>query len=239
MCASEGTPTKPIEIVLDEYHFGCVGPEKTSYYKLSVPFRADIYIEVTDHLGDAELFLFGEDATYNNWLSSSQGYEMNVESYFTPSGATLYFTVVDYADNALQSEASQGEQYTVYAYPDYLLNSTGIFISGEIYEQAISLETGKSSAFVLGPDALEYFKTTASEAGTLVIKAEGLPQDTELKWVDADGQYSAVSITSEEDMGVIEISDVGVDTTCFFYVVGAPDTQGSEFTMSVAYKLKI
>ena len=231
VCASEGTPAAPIEIILEEHHAGCVGPEGTSYYRLSVPFRADIYIEVTDHLGDAETFLFEEDATYSEWLSASQGNTMNVENYFVPSGTTLYFTVVDYKD-----EYSVGEQYTVYAYADYLLNSTGIFMNGEIYTLAQSIEPGELYTHTFSKAALEYFKITAKKSGTLIVKTGALPQEAELKWADADGQYSAVSIENDGDVWLMEISDISSGTVCFFYVVGALTVSGEEFTMSATYE---
>lgn len=229
--SSEGSIAKPVEIALGEEYSGGVGSEGTSYYRLAVPFRADIYIEVIGHLGDAELFLFGQDSTFSGWLSASQGSTMNVESYFTPSGTDIFFSVVDYED-----EYAVGEQYTIYAYPEYVLDSIGVLIRGEIFQQAQALEPGDSRAFTFGEEALEYFKVTAGEGGTLQVKAEPLPQGAQLGWADANGQYGAVSIESTQEGWMMEIADVGSETICFFYVVGPPAASGRDFALSVSKK---
>ncbi len=134
---AEGNPETPVEIVLGEPYFGSVGPEGASYYSITVERQGDLYIEVSDHSGDAELIYYGKDALFEDWTTSSQGATMNVEDYLVEAGATVYFAIVDHAD-----EYSDGEGYTISARQEFILDSTGILMKGDIYTQAAELAGG-------------------------------------------------------------------------------------------------
>ncbi len=51
----------------------------------------------------------------------------------------------------------------MYAYPDHVLDSTGILIGGEICERAQSLEPGETRAFTFGAEVVECSKIATQE----------------------------------------------------------------------------
>ena len=108
-------------------------------------------------------------------------------------------------------------------------------INGEIYKQAQSLEPEETYTFSFDASVLEYFKTTAAKAGTLVLTFEMLPEDAEVRWADADGRFSSVSIETEFGIWILEAAGVEQGAVCYFYAVGSPSASGKEFTISVEY----
>jgi len=213
---SEGSPDNPVELTMGEPYYGTVGAEETSFYKVDVKKRADIYIEAYDLLGYAELIYYGRDSSFQDWRSSSEGGALNIEDYFVKPRTTLYFAIGDYAD-----EYSNGESYTITVTDDYLLSRTGIMMRGEIYDQAIELKTGHIYSQTLNREALNYYQATAKRGPNLRITVKGLPLHAELFWFDTrNSSYENAYTSYKNGAKVIEVMGVKPNTECFFYIVG-------------------
>ena len=229
---SEGSPGQPVEVFIGEPHYGAVGPEGTSYYALTVDRQSDISIEVSDFAGDAELYYYAEDPTFENWVTASQGSSMNVEDYLVPAGTTVYFSVVDYSD-----EYGEGESYTIAVSQSFVLDRTGIMMRGNIYEEARALESGRSYTESLERDGLNYYKVVVKAGGTLNIQATGLSDDAALSWFDTEGgSYGSASSSWDENGQRLEIDGLEPGTVCYFYISGDTERIGAQerFHLTVA-----
>ncbi len=228
----EGIPEAPVEIVLDEPYFGSVGLEGSSYYSITVERQGDLYIEVSDHSGDAELIYYGKDALFKDWTTSSQGATMNVEDYLVEAGSTVYFTIVDHAD-----EYSYGEVYTISARQEFILDSIGILMKGDIYTQAAELSAGESLIAGLEKDGLNYYKVVVRQGPNLKIVVSGLPDYAALSWFDAvNGTFSGAVSRWDGDQRLLEIQEVTPGTVCYFYISGDARAAGPDdrFEISVS-----
>jgi hypothetical protein len=229
MLESEGSPDRPVELSVGEPHYGGVGPEGTSYYSLTADRQSDIYIEVSELTGDAELFYYGQDATFQDWTTSSQGATMNIEDYLVPAGTSLYFSVEDYAD-----EYGQGESYTINADQSFILDRTGIMMRGDIYEQARALRSGQSQMDFLKPDGLNYYKVTVTSGHTLMIQATGLSEYAALSWFDTEnGSYSSAHTSSDGRGQRLEVSGLEPGTVCYFYISGDIEMLGAQSRIQI------
>ncbi len=228
---SEGSPDDPVELTIGSPHYGSVGHGETSYYHLRASKRGDIFVEVTELKGSADLVYYGADSTYRDWLVSSEGNSPNVESYFVEAGTDLYFSVAD-----IEDEFSVGESYTIDIRQNYILDTTGILIKGEIYDRAVELESGGSHSLTLGAEGLAYYKTTVRRRSNLKILAEGLSPFADLIWFDAqNGSYSEASGERFENGIEWTIRNVTAGTVCYYYISGDPEAvdPNSVFTLTV------
>jgi len=227
---AEGSPGEPVLLLPGDYHRGSVSPEGTSYYRIDVERRADISVEVSDLAGDAELFYYAEDASYTDWVSASSGWTLDFQHYYADPGTSIYFSVVDYAD-----DAGAGESYSIQVLEDPLLASTGIMLRGDIYEQAVELSSGGRYRKSLGRDALAYYKTTVKAGPALRIEAENLPQGTALVWFDTlEGSYTSGMTEQGENRSTLTVRGLAAGTVCLYYVVGDPAAAaGASFNLSL------
>jgi hypothetical protein len=211
---SEGSPEDPVFLHLEEPHYGSVGPQETSYYAVTIKRRGDMYVQVVEHQGDAELFYHGSSG-FSDWRSSSQGYTMDIEDYFVEPGTTLYFSVVDYPEGL-----APGEQYTITVSQSYILHPTGIMIRGDIYTQAKGLSAGANSREKLNK-GLNYYRVRVLKGPNLLIRAQDLSDHAELIWFGTEGgEYSAASTTRQGNTRRLEISGLTAGTDCYFYISG-------------------
>jgi hypothetical protein len=221
---SEGSPDRPVELFVGQPHYGGVGPEDASYYALTVDRQSDITIEVSELAGDAELYYYAEDPTFENWVTSSQGSSLNVEDYLVPAGTTLYFSVVDYSD-----EYGEGELYTITVGQSFVLDRTGIMMRGNIRGEARALESGRSYTESLERDGLNCYEVLVRSGGTLMIEAVGLSEEAALSWFDAEGgTYSGASSSWEAGVQRLEIDGLQPGTRCFFYISGDTGSIGPQ-----------
>jgi hypothetical protein len=210
---AEGAPQRPIVLEAGEPHEGTVAAGDASYYVFTVPDRSDVVVTVEGHGGDCELFYYERDATFEDWVTASQGSSLNVEDYFVDGGVTLYFALRDYRDEG-EDEAA----YVIRATVSYLLDSLGVTMRGEIYDQARMLESGGSYETTLGSDGLRYFRTEVKAGPTLRIRAE-LPEGAALVWADSrSGNYSGAAGLREGSSAEVTMEDVDAGTECFFYL---------------------
>ena len=224
-----GTPELPVDIRASEYYQGTVGSGGTSYYRYTTESRADVYIEIPDAEGELELVYYGADGSYENWLTASQGSEMNVEDYFVDSGAVLHFTVVD------RSEGGGGGSFTIHVAEEYLLAPLGIMMRGDIFTDAVPLDSPSSSIHRIGSEALSYFSVQVVDGPSVHIRIGDLPDYAALNWVDTDGgSYGSAETYGEADGSQhILVSGVGPDTVCLFYVVASQDRADPEYSFTV------
>lgn len=215
---SEGGATDPLILVAGEFHSGTVGSGERSFYGVYVPKRSDIEIMVSEVQGRAELYYYGTDSLFENWITSaSGGATLDVQDYFIEPGTWIYFAVEDIFDENLP-----GQSYFIEIIPTYELDSIGILISGEIYELAQELATGQNSTVQISEDNLLYLKAKMRGNGTLKITAK-LPGDLSLKWFDTQGgSYSSGSEYRDADSSGLEVMGLSEDTVCYFYIVGEP-----------------
>ncbi|GAG13300.1 unnamed protein product, partial [marine sediment metagenome] len=193
-----------------------VGPERTSYYSVTADRQSDIFIEVSDLAGDAELYYYGQDGTYQDWITASQGSTLDVQDYLVTGGTTLYFSIIDYRD-----EYGEGEGYTINVYQQFILDSTGIMIRGDIYTEAQELVSGRSYRESLKPEGLNYYTVTMSAGSTLTVQVDGLSQYAALSWFDVqEGSYSGAYSSSDETAQRLEVSGLSPGMVCYFYISG-------------------
>jgi hypothetical protein len=218
---SEGSSFEPVKIKIGEPYTGTVGPLGTSYYQVTVERRADIYIEVTELTGEAGLFYYGRDLTFEEWRTISDELPIMVEDYFVEPGTTLYFTIVDFEDHFSEDEYSLGENYVINITEDYILSKTGILMQGEYYYQAFELKPDRPYFQTLDNDGINYYRTTVLKGPNLRISAFNLPQKADLLWLDAqNGTYSRVYSTRENGIKQMNVYGLTEGTLCFFYIVG-------------------
>ncbi len=220
---SEGSPEDPVELAVGELYYGSVGPESISYYKINVRKRSDIFVEVSDFPGFAELYDYGTDSTYQDWLSGSSGSTMDLQAYFTEPGTTLYFTIED-----IEDEYAVGETYTIFVSQSFILDSTGILIRGEIYKEAVALESGNSYLESLGADGLNYYKTTIQKGPHLMVSVENLLPSAGLCWFEAqNGSYTSAGVWVKQDgVPIMEVKGLSPGTICYYYIAGNTDPEG-------------
>jgi hypothetical protein len=229
---SEGSPGQPVEVLIGEPYDGSVGPEGTSYYSLTVDQQSDVLIEVSDFAGEAELYSYGEDSMFEDWVSASQGSTMSAEDYLVPAGTTVYFSVADYAD-----DYGEGERYTITASQSFILDKTGVMMRGDIYREARALESGRSYTESLGRDGLNYYKVTMKSGDVLSVQATGLSEYAGLSWFDVEGgSYSSASSSGDASGQRLEVSGLQPGAVCYFYVSGDVELVGPEerFRLTIA-----
>ena len=210
---SEGSPSEPEVLAIDEPYTGWVAPGGTSYYQVTAQRRADVYISVEVLEGSAELHFYGADPTFYNQRSSSSGGELFAEEYFVEPGVDLFFTVAN-------PSGDEGNRLMISLTQDVFLSPLGIALRGEIYYRAKELKPGRSYEETLNIHGLNYYVTKVSRGRRLEIIASNLPSSVELVWFDAaEGVYSGVYTIRENDVGSIEITGAAPGTLCYFYIV--------------------
>lgn len=210
---SDGSSQSPILLYPEEIYYGSVGDGEISYYKFNVDRRSDLFIEVEGLEGEAELIYYGEDSKYYDWTVSSQGSSLNIEDYMADGGETVYFSVNDIAD-----EYSIGEYYSINVYQSYILDSIGIMMKGDIYNNAVELASGRNHSLSVGYDGLDYYKTTVKKGSTLLISVLNEPDFGSLIWFDTkNGSYSGVSSEWGSGNRTITINGLEPGTVCYYY----------------------
>lgn len=210
---SEGSIDSPVIIYPYEEYFGSVSDEGISYYKFKNTKRADLFIEVYGLEGSAELVYFGNNSTFDNWTTSSEGNSLNIEDYMVLSGETVYFSVNDKVD-----EYSVGEHYTIYIDQNPILDPIGIMMKGDIFNSALELESGNSYSLTAGSEGLDYYKTTVKKGSTLIIEISNEPDFGSLIWFDTkNGSYSGMYSEWNQDSKTIKIEGLEPGTVCYYY----------------------
>lgn len=210
---SEGSSESPIRINPDEIHLGSVGDGGISYYKFEVDRRSDLVIEVEGLEGEAELFYYGEDSNYYDWTVSSHGSFLNIEDYMIDGGGTAYFTINDIPD-----EYSIGEHYNINIYQSYILDSIGIMMKGDIYDNAVELVSGKKHSLSIDSEGLDYYKTTVKKGPTLRISVPDEPDFGSLLWFDTkNASYSGMHSEWGSGTKTIVIEGLKPGAECYYY----------------------
>jgi len=225
---SEGSPSEPKVLAIDEPYTGWVASGGTSYYQVTVNRRADVYISVEVLDGDAELHFYGADPTFYNKRSSSMGAELFAEEYFVETGVDLFFTVSN-------PSRHEGSRLMISIAQDVFLSPLGIAMRGEIYYRAKELKTGRSYEETLNIHGLNYYVTKVSRGRRLKITVSNLPPSVELVWFDAaEGYYAGVYTIREDDVGSIEITGAAPGTLCYFYIIADMMKTPVESTFTLA-----
>jgi hypothetical protein len=225
---SEGSPSEPKGLVIGEPYTGWVAANGTSYYQVTAPRRADVYISVEVLDGDAELHFYGADPTFYNQRSSNSGEELFAEEYFVEPGVDLFFTVAN-------PSGDEGSRLVISIAQDVFLSPLGVAMRGEIYYRAKELKPGKSYEETLNIHGLNYYVTKIERGRRLKITAINLPPSVELVWFDAaEGFYSGVYTIREDDVGSIEITGAAPGTLCYFYIVADMMKTPIESTFTLA-----
>ncbi len=210
---SEGSSESPIQIYPDEIHYGSVGDGEISYYKFYIDRRSDLFIEVDGLEGEAELLYYGTDGEYYDWFVSSQGSSLNIEDYMVSDGETVYFSVNDITD-----EYSVGEHFSINIYQSYILDTIGIMMEGDIYNNAEELASGKKYSLSAGSEGLDYYKTTVKKGSTLRISVLNEPDFGSLIWFDTkNGSYSGMYSEWGSGYKTITIEGLKPGTECYYY----------------------
>ena len=210
---SEGNTESPILLYPGEIYYGSVGDGDVSYYKFNIDRRSDLFIEVESLEGEAELLYYGYDSNYYDWSVSSQGPSLNIEDYMVDGGETVYFSINDITD-----EYSIGEHYNIAVYQNYILDSIGIMMKGDIYDSAKELTSGKKHSLSVGHEGLDYYKTTVKRGPTLEINVLNEPDYGSLIWFDTkNGSFSGMSSEWDSDKKTITIEGLKPGTECYYY----------------------
>lgn len=210
---SEGTPVSPIHISPDEMYYGSVGDGEISYYKFEVDRRSDLFIEVEGFEGEAELIYYGLDSEFYDWTVSSQGSSLNIEDYMVEGKKTIFFSINDITD-----EYSIGEHYNINIYQSYILDSIGIMMKGDIYNNAEELVSGKTHSLAAGNEGLDYYKTTVKTGSTLLIEILNEPDFGSLIWFDTkNDSYSGMSSNWDSGFKILSIEGLKPGTECYYY----------------------
>jgi hypothetical protein len=218
---SEGNRYEPVKLKIGMPHKGMVGPSGTSFYKVTVERRADIYIEVTGLAGDAGIFYYGRDLTFEEWRTISDEIPLLVADYFVEPGTTLYFTIADFEDNFSDEDYSLGENYVISVTEDFLLSKTGIMMQGEFDLKAFELKPNRAYFQILDKEGINYYKATVTRGPNLRISVLNLPEPADLLWIDVqNGTYSRVHSTREDGVKEMTIHGLSAGTVCFFYIAG-------------------
>ena len=211
---SEGSSDYPILLFPDEIYYGSVGDGETSYYKINVDRRSDIIIEFQNLAGLAELLYYGEDSSFENWSTGSEGaYALNLEGYMIDSETCIYFSLNDIPD-----EYSIGEHFSINIYQNYILNSTGIMMKGDIYNNAEELVSGKIHNLSVSSEGLDYYKSTVKKGSSLEITVLNEPEYGSLIWFDTqNGSYSSMYSDWGSGYKTIIINGLKPGTECYYY----------------------
>ncbi len=210
---SEGSPDSAVLLYPREIYYGSVGDGEVSYYKYYVDRRSDLFIEVEGLEGEAELLYYRFDSEYSDWVTGSQGFSLNIEHYMVNGGETVYFSINDITD-----EYSVGEHYSINIYQSYILDSIGIMMKGDIYNDAEELDSGRKFSLSVSSDGLDYYKTTVKKGPVLQINIIKEPEFGSLMWFDTEnGSYSSVYREWGPDNRTITIEGLEPGTVCYYY----------------------
>ena len=211
---SEGSLETPVQIEVGEPYYGSAGPGGISYYRVTVERRADIYILVSDLAHSADLFYYGLDPTFEEWVTLSEGEALGVEDYFVEPGSTLHFSIVDHWDGY-----SHGQTYKILITEDFILSPEGIRIHGEIYTKAYELKSGNTHVQTVSTDGLNYYKTIVKNGPHLRIEVKNLPEHADLIWFDTqEGTYKRAYSVREGNVKKLEIYNIPSGSVCLYYV---------------------
>lgn len=123
---------------------------------------------------------------------------------------------MDHAD-----EYSDGEGYTISARQEFILDSTGILMRGDIYTQAAELPAGEPFITGLEEDGLNYYRVVVGQGPNLKIVVSGLPDYAALSWFEAvNGTFSAAVSRRDGERLILEVRGVTPGTVCYFYISG-------------------
>jgi hypothetical protein len=230
---SEGTADEPVSLVVGDYHEGSVGSGEVSYYRLSVSRRADVYVEVSGFTGEAELYEYGGDATFTNWISASGGGTLGAQFYYARAGSELYFTV-----NDIEDDVSEGERYVISVWDDPVVDPIGVRREVPFRETAEELRSGVNVFRSLGEDGVSVFKVVASGGTRIVVTAVGVAEEIGLRWLDLEGgDYGSAYSSREAGTAILEIGGVSRGATGYFYLAGDPETPPRDRTFQLRIRI--
>jgi len=210
---SEGSPESAVLLYPEEIYYGSVGDGEVSYYKYNVDRRSDLFIEVEGLEGYAELLYYGTNSDFYDWISGSEGSQLNIEDYMASGGETVYFSINDITD-----EYSVGEHFSINVYQSYILDSIGIMMKGDIYNDAVELDSGNKHSLSIGSNGLDYYKTTVKRGSTLRISVINEPDFGSLMWFDTkNGSYGGMYSEWGPDNRTITIEGLKPGTVCYYY----------------------
>ena len=226
---SEGTAEDPVKLDTEEVWEGSVEPEGKSYYFFEVPSRGDIRCTVSGFSGLAELYYYGDDYTYSNWITGSEGGELDFQEYAAEKGDLVYFTVNDIRDNY-----SEGENYFIDIQIDPLLDPSGVRMMNNYKNNPEILKKGKNRIKISGSDIL-YFVYETEEGGDAEILIEEFEYENErFSFLDIDkGSYSSSAYSDSIDSRKINITGLEKGTKLYFYMIRKEGLKSKKINITV------
>ena len=226
---SEGTAEDPVMLSSEEMWEGSVAPEGKSFYFFKVPSRGDVKCTVSGFTGLAELYFFGNDNSFSNWITGSEGGELDFQAYAAEKGDRLYFTVNDIKDSY-----SEGEKYYIDVQVDPLLDPLGIRMLNKYKTDPEVLERGKNRIKISGSDIL-YFVYEMEENGNAELLVEDLDNENErFSFIDVEeGSYSSAEDSEVGNIRKIRITGLKKGARLYFYLARKDNLKNKKINISV------
>ena len=222
---SEGTVSDPVRLDIEEVWEGSVEPAGVSYYSFEVPERGDV--ELT---GLAELYNYGNDYSYNNWISGSEGDELDFQISAAEKGEIIYFSVNDIKDNY-----SNGERFYIDITINPLLDSSGVIMMNNYRNNPEILKDGKNRIKVSGND-IRYFLYRKKDNGNISIHIENCDSDSEIfSFLTAENSiYSSLGEFEQVDgKKIINLEGIEAGGEIYFYLMRKEGLRNKKITVTV------
>ena len=212
---SEGTVSAPVKLDINEVWEGSVEPEGVSYYFIEVPENGDVICNISGFSGLAELYNYGNDYSFSEWITGSEGGELDFQVYAAEKGDLIYFSVNDINDSY-----SDGERFFIDITVNPLLDPMGIKLLGRYKDNPAVLEKGKNRIRISGPDP-EYFVYEMEESGDAVLLIEDIDSLIEkFYFIDTEkSSYSSSSYSEKDDYSELKITGLEKGEKLYFYIV--------------------
>ena len=226
---SEGTPGDPVKLSVDEVWEGSVEAEGVSYYFFEVPEQGDVKCTVRDFTGLAELYYYGNDYSYKDWTTGSEGGELDFQEYAARKGDLLYFTVNDISDSY-----SEGEKYYIDIQVDPLLDPLGVRMLNNYSSNPEVLDEGKNRIKISGSD-ISYFVFVMKEAGNIELIVDNYEnEDERFEFIDVDkGSYSSSGYVDKSESRLINITGLEKGASLYFYHVRKDGLKNKKINITV------
>lgn len=227
---SEGTAADPVKLDFEEIWEGSVEPEGVSYYYFEVPYRGDVNCTVSGFEGLAELYYYGSDYSFTDWITGSEGSELDFQNYFAEKGDVIYFTINDIQDNY-----SEGDRYFIDISINPLLERDGILMINKYRENPHILKEGKNRLKVSGDEILYFLYKKRGSGNTEILIENYSSEDEIFNFIDAENSSYISAGGFEQDDGKKSITVEGLEdgAELYFYMVRKAELKSKKITIIV------
>jgi hypothetical protein len=228
---SEGLPSEPIELRVGEPHYGMVGPDEMSCYTVKAPYRGDLVIDIITECGYVSLYNFQEDNSFSEWVSGTEGTDVEHVTYYVEKGDRIFFGVEGHPEHG-----PEGSEYTIALHLNPLLDPLGVRIYGDYAARAKTLRNGATHRLRAMRGALEFYRIFVNGTDRMRVEVANVSlEDVDFKFLDVmNGSYGSMGgAWRSKNEKHIELTGLSEGSSVYFYLVTSPSSEPRDVRVRV------